>query len=99
MGKMSQLQMELDEQAVELGFEDWEQAQAAGYEIDYKTGKLVDGRELAHNNWLKEKEDILNKLIELKKYLSDCVYHCVIEDKDDYEIVEDTINFIKKGEV
>lgn len=99
MSKMSQLHAELSEQASELGFRSIEEAEANGYEVDYEKRMLVDGRELAHEDWLKEKEEILNNLIELKKYLSDCVYHCTVDDKDDYEIVEDTINFIKRGEI
>ena len=91
MSKMSQLQMELNEQAVELGFEDWEQAQAAGYEIDYKTGKLVDGRELAHKDYLKRKERILAKLKQLSEAYKGA--------ESITSVVNEAIEFLKEGEI
>lgn len=91
MSKMSQLQMELNEQAVELGFEDWEQAQAAGYEIDYKTGKLVDGRELAHKDYLKRKERILGELKQLSEAYKGA--------ESITSVVNEAIEFIKEGEI
>ena len=99
MSKMSQLHAELSEQASQLGFQSIEEAEANGYEIDYEKRTLVDGRELAHDNWLKEKEDILNSRRQLQTYLRNKVEHGNFNGIDDWEVVSKTINFIKKGEI
>lgn len=91
MSKISQLHAELSSQAYDLGFNSLEDALAMGYEVDYENSKLVDGREQAHEAWLKEKEDILDDLNHLKN-----IYK---EVKPDEDIIERTINFIKKGEM
>lgn len=99
---MSQLHAELSEQAYELGYLTLDQALADGYEVDYRTNRLeksVDGREQAHDNWLKEKEDILNSLGQLQTYLCNKVEHGNFNGIDDWEVVSKTINFIKKGEI
>lgn len=94
MSKMSQLHAELSEQASSLGYQSIEEAEANGYEIDYTKGVLVDGRELAHNDWLKEREEVLKRLNDLYDEL---VY---ISIDDEYlATVNDTIDFIKKGEI
>lgn len=68
MSKMSEIAMELDDQAIELGFESYEEAIAKGYEVDYEEGKLVNPyvldreQEKAHEAWLKEKKEILDRL-------------------------------------
>ena len=98
MSKMSQLHAELSEQASELGFSSIEEAEANGYGIDYEKGKLVDGRELAHDNWSKEKEEILDSLEQLQAYLGNKVEHGNFNGIDDWEVVSNTINFIKKGD-
>lgn len=97
MSKMSEIAMELDDQAIELGFESYEEAIAKGYEVDYEERKLVNPyvldreQEKAHEAWLKERDDILDDLEHLKN-----IYK---EVKPDEDIVERTINFIKKGEM
>ena len=91
MSKMSQLHMELSEQAVELGFESLEQAQSAGYEVDYEAGKLVDGRELAHKDYLKRKEEILAKLKQLSEAYKGA--------ENITSVVDEAIEFIKEGEI
>lgn len=95
---MSQLHAELSEQASNLGYQSIEEAEANGYEVDYEKRTLVDGRELAHNNWLKEKEDILNNLEQLQTYLGNKIEHGNFNGIDDWEVVSNAINFIKKGE-
>lgn len=100
MSKMSQLHAELSEQAYELGYLTLDQALADGYEVDYRTSRLeksVDGREQAHNNWLKEKEDILKRLQSLYDYFVDTEMNSF--NAGYVEAIKDTINFIKKGEV
>lgn len=91
MSKMSQLHAELSEQAYELGFESIEEAEANGYVCDLTGGKLIDGREQAHNEWLKDKEEVLERLRLLQK-----AQHLYEDDKDDIEMA---IKFIEGGEV
>lgn len=93
MSKMSQLHAELTEQASELGFQSIEEAEANGYGIDYDKGKLVDGRDIAHEEWLKERDRVIKKLETCAKAL----------EQDGFgfraEAVEEAIEFIKKGEI
>lgn len=68
MSKMSQIQLDLSEQANELGFESIEEAEANGYKIDYtKDGwKIVPDANKAyeerHKEWKKEKQKVIRKL-------------------------------------
>lgn len=93
MSKMSEIAMELDDQAVELGFESYEEAIAKGYEVDYEERKLVNPyvldreQEKAHEAWLKEKEIVVGGLTNL-------LIHKVF----DFDIIEHAIKFIKEGE-
>lgn len=41
MSKMSQLDMELTEEAAKLGFSSYKEAEENGYAIQYETGKLI----------------------------------------------------------
>lgn len=97
MSKMSQLHAELSEQATDLGYETLEQALDDGWCVDYDEGRLykrIDIQEEAHAEWLKEKEETLKRLNDLYDEL---VY---IGMDDEYlATVNDTIDFIKKGEV
>lgn len=104
MSKMSQLAMELDEQAVELGFKDREDAMANGYEVisDGAFARLVKTeteQEEAHKVWLEQREKLLEKLAKLKVALGVKVEHTHIDGKDDWEIIEDAVDFILKGEM
>lgn len=96
MSKMSQLHAELSEQAAELGFESIGEAEQAGYAIDYDRGKLVDGRELAHEAWLKERDEVLESI-------DNAIYHNrkLNGDKETYEqiVLQRAKDFIKKGEI
>ena len=65
MSKISQLHAELSSQAYDLGFNSLEDALAMGYEVDYENSKLVDGREQAHETWLKEKQQVLDELTDV----------------------------------
>lgn len=91
MSKMSQLHAELSEQASELGFQSIEEAEANGYGIDYEKGVLVDGRELAHEDWLRERKEVLAGL-ESCLATSECSPACDID-------IQRAIDFIKKGEI
>ena len=98
MSKMSQLAMELDEQAVELGFKDREDAMQNGYEVisDGTFARLVETeteQEKAHNAWLDQRDQIITNLTTIKEKL----------ETEGYDIytswLEETINFIKQGEI
>lgn len=91
MSKMSQLHVTLNEQAYRLGYSSVENAMADGYVVDYENETLVDGREQAHNAWLKERKEVLDDLKHLKN-----IYK---EVKPDEDIIGRTIDFIKKGEI
>lgn len=103
MSKMSQLHAELSEQAYELGYLTLDQALADGYEVDYRTSRLersVDGREQAHKEWLKERNEVLADL-ELLKAVESTVEQ-ITKDKLNYDPIgkiNRAIEFIKKGEV
>ena len=105
MSKMSELAMELDDQAMELGFESYEEALAKGYEwvIDTHGNAILykadEEREKAHEAWLEEREKLLEKLAKLKVALGMKVEHIHVDGKDDWEIIEDVVDFILKGEV
>lgn len=94
MSKMSQLHAELSEQAYELGYSSLDNALADGYAVDYKKRTLVDGRELAHNDWLERKELILKALNDLYENYIEGSYKARFE----REIIKETIEFIKEGE-
>lgn len=95
MSKMSQLHAELSEQASELGFRSIEEAEANGYGIDYDKGVLVDGRELAHKDWLERKELILKALNDLYDNYVEGSFKVRFEK----EVIKEAIDFIKEGEV
>lgn len=101
---MRDIIIQLQEQAEDLGFSTIQEAKDAGYEedINYENGiaRLVIDREQeeAHEAWLKEKSEVLTNLAQLKIYLSNKVEHFEFCGKDDWEILEDAINFIEKGE-
>lgn len=87
MSKMSRIAMELDEQAVEWGFRDREDAEAHGLAVAYgKEGAYLykpqpeDEQLKAHKAWLEEKKEVLGKIDEVIDYL------------------KEVAKFIKKGE-
>lgn len=73
MSKMSNIALELDEHAIELGFADHLEALANGYgwRIDEnkiaRLFKLKDPQDEAHESWLKEKACALEGLEDLRK--------------------------------
>ena len=98
MSKMSQLHAELSEQAYEMGYLTLDQAFADGWEVDYENSiliKPVDGREQAHNDWLKRKELILKALNNLYDNYVEGSYKVRFEK----ETIKEAIDFIKKGEI
>lgn len=104
MGKMSELAIELDEQAGELGFCGLEDALDHGWRVNYELAKLeppvvqpsldeMKALEKAHEEWLKEKAQILEKL----EWLEDTLYNDACFKQS--AIVHDAINFIRKGDI
>lgn len=98
MSKMSEIAMELDDQAAELGFESYEEALAKGYVIDYERYKLVkqDEQELAHEAWLQNRDRILHWLEKLSRHLESHKPHDIFGGYLDYEITDMAIDFIKE---
>ena len=99
MSKMSQLHAELTEQAAELGFQSIEEAEANGYHISYTDNKvkltfdMSKACEEAHEAWLDQREQIITNLTTIKDKLE-------TEGYDIYtDWLEETINFIKQGEI
>ena len=97
MSKMSQLHAELTEQAIELGFENLEEALANGYEVDYEEQELVNpyvlsdkAHEEAHEAWLAEREEIITELENLITAYAGA--------EGVAKPVRKAIEFIKKGE-
>lgn len=93
MSKMSQLHAELTEQASRLGFQSIEEAEENGYEVDYTNGVLVDGRELAHAEYINKRKEVLD---ELEKMRQDFVLR---NEKDWERVIEATMELINQGEL
>lgn len=94
MSKMSQLHVELTEQASELGFESIYEAEQHGYEVDWENAKLIkaeDEQEQAHRAWLKEREGVVADLERLITAYAGA--EAVTKP------VRKAINFIMKGEM
>ena len=104
MSKMSELAIELDEQAGELGFCGVEDALNHGWRVNYELAKLeppvvqpsldeMKALEEAHEEWLKEKAQILERL----EWLEDTLYNDACFKQS--AIVHDAINFIRRGDM
>ena len=95
MSKMSQIHLDLCEQAYRLGFESLEEAEANGYHIAYdSTGwklklDMAKAYEQARKDWEKERDEVLHGLNSL---ISNGGHF-------DYDIIKHAIEFIEKGEV
>ena len=95
---MSDVALQLDESAVELGFADHLEAMANGY--DWAIGdngvaylfKSKDPQELAHEAWLKEKEEVINSLDHLMLGYVEMGYD------EQAGVLQHAIEFIRKGE-
>lgn len=73
MSKMSDIQLDLTEQANNLGFEDIEEAEANGYKVDYNGDEWtlrpdVDkAYEERHKEWEKERDEVLSIIESVKE--------------------------------
>ena len=97
MSNISKVNLDLQEQANELGFSTVQEAVDNGYVIVYdvddeaKLMKYEDWQHLqAHNEWVIERETILNEL----RMLADVHLPNAVRD-----VIGETIKFIEKGEV
>lgn len=95
MSKMSNIHLELSEQASELGFESIEEAETHGYTIKYSGDEaflvpdIDKAYENIHNAWLKEKEGVLADLREL---LND---YLPTGEQDEIKALERAIDFVE----
>lgn len=97
MSEIGKINLDLQEQANELGYSTVQEAIDAGYVVLYikpDTVKLVPKEEYelheAHKAWLHEKETIINKL---EMLIQDT------ESQSHKEVLQEAIDFIKEGEV
>lgn len=97
MSNISKVNLDLQEQANELGFSTVQEAIDNGYAVIYnedgevKLMKNEDWQHLqAHNAWLIERETILNEL----RMLADVHLPNAVRN-----VIGETIKFIEKGEV
>lgn len=97
MSKTGKVNLDLQEQANELGFSTVQEAIDNGYVVVYKDDgevelmKNEDWQHLqAHNEWLIERETILNEL----RMLTDAHLPNAVRN-----VIGETIKFIEKGEV
>lgn len=101
MSKMSQLHAELTEQASELGFESIEEAEAKGYVVRYSGQEAflvpnIDKElEKAHDEWTKERKEIITGLEKLYNGYVEGDY----KTNSEKEILKTAIDFIKNGEI
>lgn len=108
MSKMSQLHAELSERAAELGFESIEEAERAGYKVDYDNMTLMSPEEQAHEAWLIERTMVLKELDLLETYFEEVIDRASEDDDAGLDTmfilnnlkgyVEDAVDFIKRGE-
>ena len=103
MSKMSQLAMELDEQAVELGFKDREDAMDNGYEVmsDGNFARLVkteDEQDKAHEAWLEEREEVFEMIDNMEKDIVDSVGKKEGHPRYWVDTLERIRAFVEKGE-
>ena len=99
MAKMGEIAMDLDEEAVVLGFLNLEDALANGYTVDYENHKLVkeldveQELEKAHAEWLKKKD---HKLRTLRLIAEVCRESDLPNTADD---LENIATFFEEGEI
>ena len=94
-GQIGRVNLELQEEANELGYDTVQEAIADGWEANEVAATLTKKDELreAHEAWLKEKKDLLEEMR----------YSVGVLERHNYfheqEVMERAIDFIEKGEV
>ena len=107
MSKMSEIAMELDDQAMELGLESYEDAIERGGYTTYFNGTTyvlakanADEQEVAHEAWLKEKQNRIKTLTEMLMDLRELKETLNPTDFTKWATtIKDAIEFIEKGEM
>ena len=107
MSKIGRVNLELQEEANELGYDTVQEAIADGWEANEIAATLTKKDELreAHEAWLKEK--VLEELDVLNTYFKEIIDASAVEHNLEETFiftqlkgyVKDAIEFIKKGEV
>lgn len=93
MSKIGRVNLELTEEANELGYDSVGEAIADGWESNEVAATLTKKDELreAHEAWLKEREEVLEGL--------DYLLRGYVYEIEDAEKIVKAIEFIEKGEV
>lgn len=109
MSKIGRVNLELTEEANELGYDSVGEAIADGWEANEVAATLTKKDELreAHEAWLKEKEEVLEELDVLNTYFEESIdAAAALQSLEEAFIftqlkgyVKDAVEFIKKGEV
>lgn len=94
MSKIGRVNLELQEEANELGYGTVQEAIADGWEANEVAATLTKKDELeeAHKAWLKEKEEVIKGLV-------DCYKHLHGFPPEVYDKILRAIEFLEKGEV
>jgi hypothetical protein len=96
MSKIGRVNLELQEQANELGYDTVQEAIADGWEANEIAATLTkkDELEKAHEAWLKEKKKVLGYIRDIQDMLED-----VYQDENLYKKAVEVAKFIEWGEV
>lgn len=105
MSKIGSYNLELQEQANELGFSTVQEALDNGYEVDGDALIKIDGQAEAHEAWLKERARTVSNLSAVAAFLGQMYESSSLDAhwKRDYlrmsRSVKSAIEFIEKGEM
>lgn len=104
MSKIGRVNLELTEEANELGYDSVGEAIADGWEANEIAATLTKKDELreAHEAWLKEKADVLKELHSLLQFDKDSAntnYELAYMLEKSLDKIKHAIEFIEKGEV
>ena len=107
MSKMGDLNLKLQEEVNELGYESVQEAIADGWDSAeyYSTSKKIDEQAEAHKAWLEEKKTVIAGLKNAADYIDSLAEHSGLADawKNDYyrqvKRINRAIDFIEKGEM
>lgn len=107
MSKIKRVQLELEEQANELGFETLQEALDAGCVVDWGKKELIDPLTAAHRAHERKKADVLEYLGAIKTYFNKAQDSYAPEEdlEGQYLLAQlermagEVIDFIKEGEL
>lgn len=96
MSKIGRVNLQLQEEANELGYDTVQEAIADGWEANEVAATLTKKDELeeAHEAWLKEKKKVLGYIRDIQDMLED-----VYQDGNLYKKAVEVAKFIERGEV